>query len=54
MIDRIHDAMGKALGVPVYQLIGGLCQPRIPLEWSVSLDEVALKAHTLRHEVVAT
>ena len=33
----LHDAMGKALNVPVYQLIGGCCQPRIPLEWSVSL-----------------
>jgi L-alanine-DL-glutamate epimerase-like enolase superfamily enzyme len=33
----LHDAMGKALKVPVHQLIGGCCQPRIPLEWSVSL-----------------
>ena len=31
------DAMGKALNVPVHKLIGGCCQPRIPLEWSVSL-----------------
>jgi L-alanine-DL-glutamate epimerase-like enolase superfamily enzyme len=35
----LHDAMGKALGVPAYKLIGGLCQPRIPLEWSISLAE---------------
>ncbi len=33
----LHDAMGKALNVPVHKLIGGCCQPRIPLEWSVSL-----------------
>jgi len=33
----LYDAMGKALKVPVYQLIGGACQPHIPLEWSVSL-----------------
>ena len=33
----LHDAMGKALKVPVHQLLGGCCQPRIPLEWSVSL-----------------
>lgn len=39
----LHDAMGKALGLPVYQLIGGLCQPHIPLEWSVSLaDDVGV------------
>jgi L-alanine-DL-glutamate epimerase-like enolase superfamily enzyme len=38
----LHDAMGKALKVPVYNLIGGCCQPRIPLEWSVSLaDDIA-------------
>jgi L-alanine-DL-glutamate epimerase-like enolase superfamily enzyme len=35
----VHDALGKALGVPVYKLIGGLCQPRIPLEWSVSMAD---------------
>jgi L-alanine-DL-glutamate epimerase-like enolase superfamily enzyme len=35
----LHDAIGKALGVPVHQLLGGLCQPRIPLEWSVSLHD---------------
>ena len=33
----LHDAMGKALNTPVYNLIGGLCQPTIPLEWSVSM-----------------
>src|SRR3712207_5395260 len=35
----LHDAMGKALGVPVYKLLGGLCQPRIPLEWSVGMAD---------------
>jgi len=33
----LHDAMGKALGQPVYNLLGGRCYDRIPLEWSVSL-----------------
>ncbi len=35
----LHDAMGKALNAPLYNLLGGCCQPRIPLEWSVSLAE---------------
>lgn len=35
----LHDAIGKALKLPVYQLLGGLCQPRIPLEWSVSMSD---------------
>jgi L-alanine-DL-glutamate epimerase-like enolase superfamily enzyme len=39
----LHDAMGKALNVPVYNLLGGSCQPHIPLEWSVSLaDDVSV------------
>lgn len=39
----LYDAMGKALGVPVHKLIGGCCQPTIPLEWSVSLaDDVGV------------
>lgn len=37
----VRDAMGKALQQPLYNLLGGCCQPRIPLEWSVSMaDEV--------------
>lgn len=35
----LHDAIGKAFKTPVHNLIGGCCQPRIPLEWSVSLDD---------------
>jgi len=33
----LYDAMGKAVEQPVYNLIGGLAQPRIPLEWSISI-----------------
>jgi L-alanine-DL-glutamate epimerase-like enolase superfamily enzyme len=33
----LYDAIGKAVGQPVYNLIGGLNQPRIPLEWSISM-----------------
>ncbi|MES2563101.1 MAG: enolase C-terminal domain-like protein [Pseudomonadota bacterium] len=35
----VRDAMGKALNTPLYNLMGGCCQPRIPLEWSVSMAE---------------
>ncbi len=33
----LHDALGKALNLPVHKLIGGASQTRLPLEWSVSL-----------------
>lgn len=40
LIDHaVHDALGKALNCPVYDLIGGLCQERIPLEWSISMSD---------------
>lgn len=35
----VRDAMGKATNQPLYNLLGGLCQARIPLEWSVSMAE---------------
>lgn len=34
----IYDAMGKALSQPVYNLIGGLSQEKLPLEWSISMS----------------
>jgi L-alanine-DL-glutamate epimerase-like enolase superfamily enzyme len=38
----LHDALGKALGVPVHDLLGGRSSNVIPLEWSVSLyDDVS-------------
>jgi L-alanine-DL-glutamate epimerase-like enolase superfamily enzyme len=38
MLDiALYDAIGKAAGQPVYNLIGGLAQPRLPLEWSISM-----------------
>ncbi|PPR64929.1 MAG: N-succinyl-L-Arg/Lys racemase [Alphaproteobacteria bacterium MarineAlpha4_Bin2] len=35
----LHDLLGKALGQPVYNLMGGLRQSDVPLEWSVSMRE---------------
>lgn len=35
----LYDAMGKVLKQPVYNLIGGLSQERLPLEWSISMYE---------------
>ena len=48
----LHDAMGKALGLPIHKLIGGGCQPVIPLEWSVSLaDDVNVMIAEARRAV---
>lgn len=35
----LYDAIGKATRQPVYNLIGGLSQPKLPLEWSISMAE---------------
>jgi muconate cycloisomerase len=36
----IHDAVGKLLGVPVYQLLGGLVRREIPIAHSIGLMPV--------------
>lgn len=40
----LYDLKGKILNVPVYQLLGGLCREKIPLEWIVMLDEPEAQA----------
>lgn len=35
----LYDLMGKALSVPIYKLLGGLCRERIPLWYAVSWDQ---------------
>jgi muconate cycloisomerase len=48
----LYDCMGKALKLPVHKLLGGCCQPRIPLEWSVSMaDEVGVMVAEARRAV---
>lgn len=48
----LHDALGKSLGLPVNALIGGSCQPVIPVEWSVSLaDDVDVMIAEARRAV---
>jgi muconate cycloisomerase len=37
----LHDLAGRALGVPVYQLLGGKCRDRVPVAHSIGLMETA-------------
>lgn len=39
----LHDAVGKALGVSVYQLLGGLYRERIPVCFTVSWSDGAIE-----------
>lgn len=34
-----YDILGKALGVPVYRLLGGKVRDRVPLSWSIPITE---------------
>jgi len=46
----LHDLMGKALGVPVYKLLGGLSNPQIPLAFVMSsgtAEEVGAEGRAL-------
>src|SRR4030043_654207 len=40
----LFDLKGKILNVPVYQLLGGLCREKIPLEWIVMMDDPEAQA----------
>ncbi len=39
-----HDLLGKVLGVPVYQLLGGLVRERIPIMWSLGSEPPEVNA----------
>ncbi|OGO39993.1 MAG: hypothetical protein A2147_09575 [Chloroflexi bacterium RBG_16_57_8] len=49
----LHDLKGKILNVPVYQLLGGLCREKIPLEWIVMMDEPKAQAEIAAKYVTA-
>lgn len=40
IIMAAYDIAGKALNVPVYDLLGGLVRDRVPLSWSLPIVEV--------------
>jgi muconate cycloisomerase len=53
----LHDIKGKALGVPVYELLGGLARREIPIAHSLGildLERVSLEAAQAAEEGVGT
>lgn len=44
----LYDLMGKALGVPVYQLLGGRYRPQVEVSWVVYIREPDLIADEIR------
>ncbi len=49
----LYDLKGKILGVPVYQLLGGLCREKISLEWILMTDEPEVQAEMARKYIEA-
>ena len=39
-----HDLLGKALNIPVYQLLGGMVRERIPIMWSLGSEPPEVNA----------
>ena len=35
----LHDIMAKSLNIPVYQLLGGCFSKKVPMRWSVGIDD---------------
>lgn len=44
----LYDLMGKALGVPVYQLLGGRFRPQVEVSWVVYIRQPELIADEIR------
>ncbi len=44
----LYDIMGKALGQPVYNLLGGLYQDRIKLSWTLASEDAKLEIEEAR------
>jgi L-alanine-DL-glutamate epimerase-like enolase superfamily enzyme len=40
----LYDLKGRILNIPVYQLLGGLCREKIPLEMIVMMDDPEVQA----------
>jgi len=49
----LYDLKGKILNVPVYQLLGGLCREKVPLEWILVMDEPEVMAENAMKYVKA-
>ena len=47
----LHDIKGKALGVPVYQLLGGRYRDRVPLVWTLPYLSIEEQVMTARDSV---
>ncbi len=46
-----HDLLGKAIHVPVYQLLGGLLRERIPIMWSLGSEPPDVNAQEAAQRV---
>jgi L-alanine-DL-glutamate epimerase-like enolase superfamily enzyme len=45
----LFDLLGKALGVPVYQLLGGRVRPSVPVRWGLGFGDPAAGVAELAH-----
>jgi muconate cycloisomerase len=49
----LWDVNGKALGVPVHRLLGGRLRDRVPLSWSLAVDDLDAEREEARAKVGA-
>lgn len=41
VVDALYDLAARALGLPLYQLLGGPCRDRIPVVWTIGIRDRA-------------
>lgn len=47
----LWDACGKALGVPLHRLLGGICRDRLPVTWAIGADPAAAAMAEIERKV---
>lgn len=49
----LYDIMGKALGVPVYKLLGGKCREKMLVSWTVATGDIQTDVEESKDRVAA-
>ena len=48
VVDALYDLLARAWGIPLYQLLGGLFRERIPVVWTIGIDDARAMAEEAR------
>jgi len=51
VVDALYDLLARAWGIPLYQLLGGLFRERIPVVWTIGINDAREMAEEARRAI---